>query len=71
MAEKSHQELTFDDLKRLATGAGLQLPDSDLQWLYPEVARYLMAIRRLRDLDIGDIEPATIFWAGGSRHEGH
>jgi hypothetical protein len=54
-------EITLDELRRMALQAGLKLADEELQKLLPRVNRSRKQVAELREL-ISDIaEPAAIF----------
>jgi len=60
-------ELVLDDLRRMASRAGLSLSDEELQKLLPGVNRAQRQVLELRELLSDEIEPAAHFPAAGGR----
>ena len=56
-------EITLDDLSKLAAQAGLKLSDDELQKLLPGVNRARKQVAELRQLISDSTEPAGVFQA--------
>jgi Ca2+-binding EF-hand superfamily protein len=56
-------EITFDELRRMAMQAGLKLADEELQKLLPGVNRSRKQVAELRELIPDIAEPASVFSA--------
>ena len=54
-------DLSQADIQRLATMAGLELSDVELEQLVPQVKGLFGAIRRVHELDLGNTDPAVTF----------
>lgn len=57
----SGKELTLDDLRNMAEGAGLKLADDELKRLLPGVQRSKKQAAELRALIAPETEPAGAF----------
>ncbi|MDP2602718.1 MAG: hypothetical protein Q8S00_09025 [Deltaproteobacteria bacterium] len=56
-------EMSLDDLSKMASRAGLKLPEDELQELLPGVNRALRQAAELRQLIEDGTEPASAFSA--------
>ena len=57
------EEMTLDNLSKMAAQAGLKLPDDELEKLLPGVNRALRQAAELRQLIADGTEPASAFSA--------
>lgn len=64
MTSKAKQNITPEDVGKLAEMAGLEVEDGRLEALTARYSGFLDEIEKLRELDIKSQEPAIIFKAG-------
>lgn len=57
------EEMSLDDLSKMAAQAGLKLPDDELQKLLPGVNRALRQAAEMQPLVANGTEPASTFSA--------
>ena len=57
-------DLTLDTFRTLAADAGLDIDDQHLTDLYPSVVALREVLRKLREVELEDEEPALIFRPG-------
>jgi hypothetical protein len=63
------EELSIQELRRLARQAGLALPDDEWQRILPGVNRAKKQAAELRDIAAADDEPAATFVAAKSHQK--
>jgi len=53
----------LEAVRHFAELAGIDLSDARLERVAPRVEGYFEGIEQLRDVDITEAEPLTVFWA--------
>lgn len=64
MTSKDRQKITAKDVGKLAEVAGLKVDAGRLETLTARYWGFLDEIEKLKELDISNQEPATVFKAG-------
>ncbi len=61
MEQSERPRLSPDVFRGYAEFAGVKFSVDQLERIIPRVERYLKEIKRLEEIDVGEVEPAIIF----------